>query len=329
MSTKLRFGLLLPHFCEHASAQACIEGAQRAETFGFDSVWVRDHLVFTPHRSDGTDNSHIEGLMVLAAVAAATKKLTLGTAMAICHRHPILLAQTLAGLSALAHGRVVLGLGLGGFPQEFGAAGRPTALPDRVKLARANADICRRLWTGERVSYRSELFEFKDVALKPAPQKPIPIWVGGGTPAACRRAVEYGDGWMPARITLQTFKKRMEYLRELCDDANRPMIETAVMPFTTVGRNQHDALTGIDIAGLIDEAHNSSTWVKPPSGSFSTLEDLRGVILAGSPEDIVRETKAYESAGVSHIVFDLRLRYADWHNQIDLLGTYVLPALRA
>ena len=158
MSTKLRFGLLLPHFCEHASVQASIAGARRAETYGFDSVWVRDHLVFTPHGSDGTNNTHIEGLMVLAAVAAATKQLTLGTAMAICHRHPIHLAQAFSGLSAISKGRVIMGLGLGGFPGEFAAAGRPTALPDRVNLARANVDICRRLWAGETVFPSKRIF---------------------------------------------------------------------------------------------------------------------------------------------------------------------------
>lgn len=329
MSTKLRFGLLLPHFCEHASIDACIEGARRAEAYSFDSVWVRDHLVFTPHRSDGNDITHIEGLMVLAAVAAATKSLTLGTAMAICHRHPIHLAQTFAGLSAISQGRVVMGMGLGGFPQEFAAAGRPSLLAERVKLARANVEICRRLWAGENCSYKSEFIEFANVELKPTPAKAIPIWVGGGTPASCRRAAEYGDGWMPARMTLLTFEQRINYLRELCAKQKKPMIDTAVMPFTTIGKNPDDALKGIKVGNLIDEAHNSSSWVKPPSGRFSTLEDLRGVILAGAPEDIVRESRAYENAGADHIVYDLRLRYADWHRQIDLLGREVLPALRA
>ena len=101
------------------------------------------------------------------------------------------------------------------------------------------------------------------------------------------------------------------------------------MPFTTIGRNINDALHGIDLSTLIDEAHNSSTWVKPPSGRFSTLEDLRGAILAGTPEDIVRDTRAYQSAGATHVVYDLRLRYGDWHDQIDRLGKYVLPALRS
>jgi hypothetical protein len=107
------------------------------------------------------------------------------------------------------------------------------------------------------------------------------------------------------------------------------MVRTAVMPFTTIGKNQQAALGGIDVNNLIDEAYNFAMWVKPPSGKFETLADIHGVILAGSPADIVRESRAYEQAGADHIVYDLRLRFADWYEQIDLLGTEVLPALRA
>jgi probable F420-dependent oxidoreductase len=328
MSTKLKFGLLLPHFCEHASVASCLEGAKRAEAYGFDSVWVRDHLVFEPHGIEGSDNTHIEGLLVLAAIASVTKNILLGTSMVICHRHPIHLAQLFAGLSAISNGRVIMGMGLGGFPHEFAAAGYPTGLEERAELVRSNVEICRALWAGETVAFKNDYFDFADVALKPTPVKPIPIWYGGGTPAACRRAVEYCDGWMPARTTLATFAKLKAYIRELCDKAGKPMIRAAVMPFTSVSNDRETALSGVNIESLIAEANKFPTWVKPPSGTFSTPDDIRGFILAGMPADIARETRAYEEAGADHIVYDLRFRYADWLEQIDLLGNEVLPALR-
>jgi alkanesulfonate monooxygenase SsuD/methylene tetrahydromethanopterin reductase-like flavin-dependent oxidoreductase (luciferase family) len=289
---------------------------------------VRDHLIFKPHAGEGGDARHLEGFLTLSAVAAVTSKVRLGTAMAICHRHPIHLAQTCAGLSAIAAGRVILGLGLGGFPHEFGAVGRPTAIADRAELARENIEICRALWRGDKLSHRGKYFEFNEVELRPRPRAAIPIWIGGSTPAACRRAVTLGEGWMPARINFPTFIKRQEYLRGLCQEVGRPLVESAVMPFTTIGKTVDDALSGIDIKTLLDEAHNASTWVKPPSGKFETWEDLGGVILAGSPADIVRESRTYENAGANHIVYDLRLRFTDWYEQIDLLGREVLPALR-
>ena len=329
MATELKFGLLLPHFGEHASIEKCLIGAAKAEAYGFDSVWVRDHLVFEPHGIEGNDNTHIEGLLVLAAVASVTQRLTLGTSMVICHRQPIHLAQLFAGLSVISGGRLIMGMGLGGFPHEFAAAGRASTLADRARLVKVNAAICRRLWAGEKVSSSDDIFAFKDVELKPIPVRPIPIWCGGGTPASCRRAAEYGDGWMPARITLATFRKCVTYLRELCQNAGRPMITAAVMPFTSIGKSKAAVLNALNVHSLIAEAEKYPTWVKPASGRFSTLEDIEGFLLAGTPEDIVRATRAYEQAGADHIVYDLRFRYADWHEQIAILGEEVLPVLRA
>jgi probable F420-dependent oxidoreductase len=329
MDAKLKFGLLLPHFCAHASVENCLEGARRAEAYGFDSLWVRDHLVFQPHGIEGSDNTHIEGLLLLAAIAAATKTISLGTSMAICHRHPIHLAQLFAGLSEISRGRVIMGMGLGGFPHEFAAAGYPSALKERAELVRSNIQICRRLWAGERVSFKNDYYDFSGVVLKPLPVAPIPIWAGGGTPAACRRAAEYCDGWMPARITLATFANLMVYTRELCQKAGRPMINAAVMPFASVAEDRAAALREVDIEALIAEARKYPTWVTPPGGIFSTLDDIRGYLMAGTPADMVREVLAYKSAGAAHVVFDLRFRFADWLEQIDLLGKEVLPAARA
>ena len=325
MNTRPKFGLLLPHFGEHASIEKCTEGAQKAEAYGFDSVWVRDHLVFTPHEMEGSDNTHIEGLLVLSAIASVTKKLTIGTAMAICHRHPIHLAQSVAALSRISGGRVIMGLSLGGFPHEFTAAGLPSTLAARAHLARTNASLCRRLWAGEKVSCQDNYYNFTNIELKPAPVNPIPIWGGGSTPAACRRVVEYCDGWMPARITLKTFEQRIRYLRELSVRAGRNAATAAVMPLTSIARDKETALSPINVEGLIDDANKNATWVKPTGGNFATLQDIDGLIFAGTPADIVRETRRYQAAGADLVVFDLRLRFSDWYEQIRWLSEEVLP----
>jgi len=327
MNSKLKFGLLLPHFGEHASVEKCIQGSIIAERYGFDSVWTRDHLAFTPYRMEGSDNTHIEGLLVLSAIAAATKALTVGTAMTICHRHPIHLAQCFAALSQVARGKVVMGMGLGGFPHEFTAAGLPSASDQRAHLARINAEICRRLWTGEKVSYHDSYYDFQNVQLKPIPLRPIPILCGGSTQAACRRVIEFGEGWLPARITLSVFEKRMAYLCQLSSQSAQTMSTVGVMPLTSIARDRQTALRYVNVQGLIDEANRNSNWPKPAGGTFSTLDDIRGLVLAGNPQDIVREAQAYQMAGANLIVFDLRFRYTDWYGQIELLGKEVLSAL--
>ncbi|HEY7316738.1 MAG TPA: LLM class flavin-dependent oxidoreductase [Candidatus Binatia bacterium] len=324
----LKFGLVLPHFGQHASVERCLEGAAKAETYGFDSVWVRDHLVFTPYDMEGTDNTHIEGLLVLSAVASVTQKLVMGTAMTICHRNPIHLAQCFAGLSRIANGRVIMGMGLGGFPHEFEAVGLPTAAAERAYLVRINAELCRRFWAGEKVSYQDRYYNFRDVELRPVPTSPIPIWCGGSTPAACRRVVEFGDGWLPARITLPTFVKRMAYLREISIQAQRPLTTAGVMPLTSLAKDKETALRYMNVKGLIAEANKNSTWIKPVTGVFATVDDIHGLILAGTSNDIVRGARDYQAAGADLIVFDLRFRVLDWDQQIDWLGNEVLPALR-
>ena len=124
MATKLKFGLLLPHFCEYGSTELCVEGSKKAEAYGFDSVWVRDHLVFEPHGMEGEDNTHIEGLLILAAISSVCKKLTLGTGTMISHRHPIHLAQSMAGLSTMCE-NIIMGTRHRCSASSPGSAARP------------------------------------------------------------------------------------------------------------------------------------------------------------------------------------------------------------
>ena len=86
------YGLLLPHFGENTDRGKILEGSKRAEELDFDSVFVRDHLIFHPHGMEGSDNTFIDPFVTLAAVGAVTKRIKLGTGSIIPHRHPLLLA---------------------------------------------------------------------------------------------------------------------------------------------------------------------------------------------------------------------------------------------
>ena len=131
---------------------------------------------------------------MLAAIASVTKKLILGCGTVISHRHPIHLAQCMAGLSTIANGRVIMGIGAGTFAHEFSAAGLPSTDQDRFNLAKVNSTLLRRLWSGEKVDYEDQYFSFKDVELKPTPVEPIPIWYGGEPPllAGAQRIIVMG-----------------------------------------------------------------------------------------------------------------------------------------
>lgn len=328
MSARTRkYGLLLPHFGEFASRKNLIEGAQKAERYGFDSAWVRDHLVYHPHGMEGQDRTHADPMVTLAMVAGATDKLMLGTGSLIPYRHPIQAALALSSLELVAGpGRVIAGWGLGTFDHEFNACGM--AGWDRREVLQEQIDIIRQLWTGREISYKGKFYEFEAVDIHPSPASPgsIPIWYCGNSPASARRAVEYCDGWMPGRISLKTFVKRVERLRKLAGEAGKPVPTAASIPITSPARTREAALSKVNWQGMMEQAIKAK-W-ENDSGRWETPDDLEGALIAGPPEHIIQETRKYQAAGLEHIVYDLRFRFDDWFECMAILGEEVLPELR-
>ncbi|MBI3950993.1 MAG: LLM class flavin-dependent oxidoreductase [Acidobacteria bacterium] len=320
------YGLVLPHFGEHASAKKVIEGSKRAEALGFDSVWVRDHLLFHPHGMEGTDNTFIDPFVTLAAVGGVTTRIKLGTGSLIPHRHPLLLALMVNSLIYTVGNRLVLGLGLGNFQHEFDAIGmadwkRDGVVPEQVA-------ILRKAWTEDHFSFDGKYYQFRDVGLKPRPAVVPRIWYAGGTPASVRRALEYCDGWLPGRITLATYRKRVEKLRSEAEARGRARLLEGCIPITSIDEDRATALRKVNIDGLLSSARKQRFWVKPSSGEFTKPEDLEGSLICGTPNDVVNEVQKYLDVGIDHLVFDLRFRFDEWERSIELLGQEVLPRLR-
>jgi len=148
---KPSFGVLLPQFGEYASRDTLLRTAMTAEHLGFDSVWVRDHIVYQPRPFDDQDRTFLEPMVTLAAVAGVTDHLILGTACLIPYRHPIRTALSLGSLETIAGaGRVIAGFGAGLRDEEFAALG----LGDikRGQMLREQVQIIRELWAGGSVS---------------------------------------------------------------------------------------------------------------------------------------------------------------------------------
>ena len=324
----MKFGLLLPHFGEYADYDRIIDGSRRAEELGFDSVWVRDHLLFQPHGEfESADKDFFEPLTVLTAVGAVTQRITLGTATLIPYRHPLVAAFTLASMTHMFGDRIIAGWGAGTFDHEFDAVGMGGIF--RPELVESNARIFEKVWNGDDVSYSDDHFSFDSVSLYPKPAAQIPFWYGGATPASARRAAEYCDGWMPGRITLKTIEKRVAKMAELVAENGRPMPTVGVVPPTTIAETEEEAWAGTSVEGLLKWANDRGKWwVKPPSGQFETAADIEGSLIAGTPDQVVEQTMKFADVGVDHLVFDLRLSFDRWMNSIELLGNEVLPRLR-
>jgi alkanesulfonate monooxygenase SsuD/methylene tetrahydromethanopterin reductase-like flavin-dependent oxidoreductase (luciferase family) len=324
-----KYGLLLPHFGEQADRDKLLRGSQRAEELGFDSVWVRDHLVFEPHgEMEKPNRTFFDALTTLTAIGAVTKTLELGTGSLIPFRHPLITALMAGTITQLVGPRLILGFGAGTFDHEFDAIGMGTA--DRVELVRSNANILRQVFTENDVSYADEYFKFDDVTIEPKPVGgPVPFWYCGATPRSARLAVEFCDGWMPGRISMRTLEKRIQSIDELSQASGRARPTIAVIPPTSIERTREAALAHVNVPGLLAWANKAKFAVKPPSGTFETVEDLEGQLIAGDVDQAVQECRKFEEIGVEHLVFDFRFKFDKWFEQIELLGAEVLPKLRA
>ncbi|MBT3958692.1 MAG: LLM class flavin-dependent oxidoreductase [Gemmatimonadales bacterium] len=324
----MKFGLLMPHFGEHANRRALLDGAVLSESFGFDSLWVRDHLVFEPHAEmEAANNTFFEALTTLTAIGAVTEKISLGTGSLVPFRHPVHLAISIATITRLVGDRMILGFGAGTFDHEFELVGMGDL--DRVELVRSNAEILQRLFTEDGVTYSDDVYSFENISIDPKPPGPIPFWYCGATPRSARLAAEYADGWMPGRTTLLTIEKRVETMLGLTAENGRAMPTVAVIPPTSIAASHEMAFDGLNIDGLLAWANKRGKWwVKPPSGEFATVEDIEGSLIAGDPDEVIEQVKRFQDVGVEHLVFDLRLTYERWFSSIELLGRHVLPAFR-
>jgi probable F420-dependent oxidoreductase len=321
------YGVLLPHFGEHASARCILQEAQRAEALGFDSVWIRDHIIYRPHHYESQDPTFYEPLVTLGVLAAATERIVLGTAALIPHRHPIYLAQQLATLSQfVGPARLIAGFGTGGYQHELEAVGLGKA--PTGELHREQVEIMRRIWSGASISHQGKHYQFDDVEIHPAPAGPIPIYYCGGSKYAVRRAVEYCDGWLPGHLTLKTYETRISRLRELAAERGRPPPVAGAIPMTSPARTREEGLAKLDLEGLLLAANASQILVRPPSGRFETADDLEGALLVGPPSEIVEQVRQLQALGCDNLVFDLRYRFDERESCLRMLAEEVLPVLR-
>jgi probable F420-dependent oxidoreductase len=183
---------------ELATADAIAEISAVAETVGFDAVFVTDHP-FPSDRWLATGGHHaLDPFVALSFAAAATTRLRLHTnLLVLAYRNPFHSAKAIASLDALSNGRVIVGVGAGYLEAEFEALG--VDFEHRNDLTDEAIGAMRAAWTGETVTTTGRNWRASANTMRPPPvQQPgPPVWIGGNSRRAIRRAVELGDGWMP------------------------------------------------------------------------------------------------------------------------------------
>jgi alkanesulfonate monooxygenase SsuD/methylene tetrahydromethanopterin reductase-like flavin-dependent oxidoreductase (luciferase family) len=166
-----------------------MELANLAEASGWEALLIWDHLGFV------WDAPSCDPWVTLAAVAASTRKLMLGTGVTPLARYrPQRLAMTTSTLSRLRPGGFVLGVGLGGVPGEFSAFGESGELGERAARLDEGLEVLSGLWSGQEVNHRGRYYTVDGVTLAPRPAETIPVWVGGNATAAMKRAARW-HGW--------------------------------------------------------------------------------------------------------------------------------------
>ena len=198
----MRLGIHLPHVGRKAGPDSIRKAAIQAETLGFADVWVSEHIIVPKGAPYPPSPIFYEPVLTLTWAGAATKRIGLGTSVLVLPmRHPVPLAKELATLQNLSQGRLIVGAGVGWMKPEFAALGMP--FQERGRRMDEGVALMRALWSQDPVSFATELVQadIDEMRMLPHPSPPIPIWIGGITEAALRRAVRLGDGWHGTRLT--------------------------------------------------------------------------------------------------------------------------------
>ncbi|NKY87458.1 LLM class flavin-dependent oxidoreductase [Nocardia veterana] len=286
----MRYGLLLPggvaQLERGGAARGLADLAATAEGMGFDSVWLGDSL----------SRARIEPLTILAAAAAMTERITLGTAALMpAYRHPVHAAATLASLDQLASGRLILGVGAG-FPELSRAEFDLVGVDYRTRFTHLDETVAlwRRLWSGDTAPFHGRVLHYDWLPEVPQPDRPggPPIWATGITPAALARTGRHYDGWLPYPPEVNTYSEGLATVRAAAVAAGRG--ESSVTPalFATVYVSD-DPEVGLSAL----ERYTRATYAMP----VETVEAIQ-VLLTGTPEYLAAQLDRYARAGAEHIL---------------------------
>ncbi len=217
----MKIGLHLPQI--GGAAHDIAHVAKRAEQEGYESIWVSDHLIVPETGGRLPAIEIMEPIATLAYAAALTSRIKLATSVIVVpYRNAIHLAKELATLDRLSSGRVVAGVASGWLEAEFRALGAPfekrgAYTDEAIKLMRA-------VWSSAVPEFHGEFFNLAGMRFGPRPAAGnIPIWVGGTSRRAIRRAVELGDGWHGTRMKPELVAERIGWIREIAGRCGRSL----------------------------------------------------------------------------------------------------------
>lgn len=293
------FGFNIPTRGAIGDQKSIIAMAKRGEELGFAYLAIPDHIVIPrtidsryPYTKEGkmigaASGDCMEPLAIMAYLAGITSKARLLTSvMVVPHRSPVLTAKILATIDVLSNGRVTVGCGVGWMEEEFIAIGAPP-FAERGKVTDEYLAIFKELWTKDDPKYAGAYASFDNISFLPKPlQKPHPpLWIGGESPAALRRAARFGDAWYPIGANPQ-------------------------FPLNTLVRYQAAVKSLREEAGKIGRDPQSITlcywanWFK--ENTKGTTDTNERQLFSGSDEEVAGDIRALREMGVQHLLFNFQ-----------------------
>jgi probable F420-dependent oxidoreductase len=289
----MEYGLHLPASSAAVKPEELVRFAQQAEALGFYCITVADHVIVPtnisvpyPYTVDGKypgTGYHLETLMTMGYLAGATKRIRFITSVMILpYRNPIVTAKMLASLDVLSGGRVIVGAGVGWMKEEFENLQAPE-YAERGRVTDEYIRAFRELWTSDNPTFKGKFVNFSNLIFLPKPvQKPtIPIWIGGHSKAALKRAGQLGDGWHPIG-GVPTIPLEPEDLKN----------DWAVMAEYAHKAGRDPKTIRVALKGSLFDKEKK-------------IADRRRRFM-GSAADIASDIRDYQNAGVDTMIFDVR-----------------------
>jgi probable F420-dependent oxidoreductase len=334
----LKFSVCLPtgfegvmHPIPFVKPEDFVRLARKCEALGYHSVWGNDHInsqSYVRELFPDAPPNFYEVFTTLSFMAAATTTLRFGTAVCVVPmRDPLWIAKQASTFDQLSGGRLMLGVGIGAYREEFEAwAPRLAETAKRGEMLDEGMAAIRALFSERVVDFAGTYYAYRDLEMAPKPkQDPLPIFYGGHNVAAIERAAQWGQGWLPGWRPWPELKERIDRLRDRCEELGRARDAVEVAPEfgVTIARTAEEAEARHLASGLV--AHRQSLNYTGRDLSQQVVANL-----VGSPELIREKVAGLQGLGVDHccaLMFPADTM-AEYEDQIEWFAKTVMPGGR-
>lgn len=331
----MRIGLALPHYDGSSPDRSplawpdLVDAARRAESLGFDSAWISDHFFSDVSRYGGPQEyvGSIEPFTALAAIAAATDRIRLGTLVACApFRHPVHVAKMATSIDLISGGRFDLGLGAGWYQREFEAFGfHFGSVGERFSILEETVEAVHGLFQVGPVDFKGRHFQLSGAFNRPRPAREggPPIWIGGkGGRRQFRLVARYGAGWNSVwRWKPDSFGEQVEELRRVADKEGRDpqTVRATVGLYALVGEDRRDLEARWEVM---------RAWAPGRALDGVSLRDWAGDTLTGTTDACVERLAAFAEAGAEECILSaasIPFAVQDW-SQVELIAGALVPS---